>query len=263
MPLTFPSHLAPVLPLKLWRPHWFDGVALATGAVAPDVGYLFTGTRFDVGLRTHTLGGLLWWCLPVALAYAWIVRRVIAGIALHLPGERLFAWRDHAALAGVRHPWQVTVCSALIGAFSHVAGDRVTHTERWLRLLGIQDFHAATGIYWWLFSDLLSTVVGAAVVVALALRAARRQQIFDGVRPPAPPARPTVFWGVALPITAAGTLVLPGLPAAGVPAPAGVRLLHLAALALIAGAAAAGGLAPARPDLGPDDRLVENQRAAG
>lgn len=57
MPLTFPSHLAPVLPLKLWRPHWFDGVALATGAVAPDVGYLFTGTRFDLGLRTHTLAG--------------------------------------------------------------------------------------------------------------------------------------------------------------------------------------------------------------
>ncbi|SCE93868.1 protein of unknown function (DUF4184) [Micromonospora viridifaciens] len=263
MPLTFPSHLAPVLPLKLWRPRWFDGVALATGAVAPDVGYLFTGTRLDVGLRTHTLGGLLWWCLPVALAYAWIVRRVIAGIAVHLPGERLFAWRDHAALAGVRHPWQVTVCSALIGAFSHVAWDRVTHTERWLRLLGIQDFHAATGIHWWLFSDVLSTLVGAAVVVALALRAARRREIFDGVRPPAPPARPAVFWAVALPVTAAGALVLPGLPAADVPAPAGVRLLHLSALALIAGAAAAGGLTPARLDAGRGDRLAEQQRQAG
>ncbi|WP_309234012.1 DUF4184 family protein [Micromonospora sp. ATA51] len=87
MPLTFPSHLAPVLPLKLWRPHWFDGVALATGAVSPDVAYLFTGTRYDLGLRTHTLGGLLWWCLPVALGYTWIVRRTIAGIAVHLPAS--------------------------------------------------------------------------------------------------------------------------------------------------------------------------------
>ncbi|MEU3456156.1 DUF4184 family protein [Micromonospora sp. NPDC006766] len=263
MPLTFPSHLAPVLPLKLWRPAWFDGVALATGAVAPDVGYLFTGTRFDIGLRTHTLGGLLWWCLPIALAYAWIVRRVIAGIAVHLPGERLFAWRDHAALAGVRHSWQVTVCSALIGAFSHVAWDRVAHTERWPRLLGIPDFHAATGMPWWLFSDVVNSLAGAAVVVALAVRAARRRQIFDGVRPPAPPARPAVFWGVALPVTAAGVLVLPGLPAAAVPAPAGVRLLHLAALALIAGAAAAGGLTPTRPGPEPGDRPAERQRTAG
>ncbi|MGR6320850.1 DUF4184 family protein [Micromonospora soli] len=263
MPLTFPSHLAPVLPLKLWRPHWFDGVALATGAVAPDVGYLFTGTRFDLGLRTHTLGGLLWWCLPVALAYAWIVRRVIAGIAVHLPGERLFGWRDHAALGGVRHPWQVTVCSALIGAFSHVAWDRVTHTERWPRLLGIADFHAATGLYWWQFADVLGTLGGAAVVVALAVWGARRREIFDGVRPPAPPARPAVFWAVALSVTALGSLVLSGLPAAVVPAPAGVRLLHLSALALIAGAAAAGGLTPARRDAGRTDRLEDKQRQSG
>lgn len=27
MPLTFPAHQAPVLPLKLWRPPWFDATA--------------------------------------------------------------------------------------------------------------------------------------------------------------------------------------------------------------------------------------------
>lgn len=263
MPLTFPSHLAPVLPLKLWRPRWFDGVALATGAVAPDVGYLFNGTRFELGQRTHTLVGLLWWCLPVALAYAWIVRRVIAGIAVHLPGERLFGWRDHAALGGVRHPWRVTVCSALVGGFSHVAWDRVTHTERWLRLVGVEDFQAATGIPWWLLSDVVSTVAGAAVVVALAMRAARRREIFDGVRPPAPPARPVVFWAVALSVTALGGLLLPGLPAATVPAPSGVRLLHVAALALIVGAGAAGGLKPARAEPVRVERLDEEQRQIG
>ncbi|SCL36750.1 protein of unknown function [Micromonospora rhizosphaerae] len=260
MPLTFPSHLAPVLPLKLWRPRWFDGVALATGAVSPDVGYLFTGTGFDPGLRTHTLGGLLWWCLPVALAYAWIVRRVVAGIAVHLPGQRAFAWRDHAALGGVRHPWPVTAASALIGAASHVAWDRVTHTDGWLRLLGIEDFHVATGFYWWSVSDVLSTVVGAAVVVGLALRAARRHEIFDGVRPPAPPARPMLFWGVALAVSVAGAAVLPGLPYATLPAPGGVRLLHLAALALIAGAGAAGGLATDRRAAGRTNRLMRKQR---
>ncbi|MER6590916.1 DUF4184 family protein [Micromonospora purpureochromogenes] len=263
MPLTFPSHLAPVLPLKLWRPRWFDGVALATGAVSPDVAYLFTGTGIELGGHTHTAGGVLWWGLPVALAYAWIVRRTVAGIAVHLPGDRLFAWRDHAALGAVRHPWQVTVCSALIGAASHVLWDRATHTERWLRLVGIEDFHAHTGMYWWFFSDLVSTAVGGVVVVALALRAARRGEIFQGVRPLAPPARPAVFWAVALPVTAVGATVLPLLPAATVPAPAGVRLLHLAALALIAGAAAAGALSVGRTDPGRTGRFEEKQRQPG
>lgn len=263
MPLTFPSHLAPVLPLKLWRPRWFDGVALSTGAVAPDVGYLFTGTVLAPDLRTHTLGGLLWWCLPVALAYAWIVRRVIAGIAVHLPGQRLFGWPDHAALAGVRHPWQVTVCSALIGAFSHVAWDRVTHSDRWPRLLGIADFHALTGLYWWQLSDVTGTLGGGLLVAALAVRAARRHEIFEGVPPPGPPARPGVFWAVALAVTGLGALLLPGLPAATVPAPAGVRLLHLAAVALIAGAAAAGSLAPPPPEAVRSHRLEHKQRPSG
>ncbi|MGC5021820.1 DUF4184 family protein [Micromonospora sp. DT47] len=262
MPLTFPSHLAPVLPLKLWRPHWFDGVALATGAVSPDVAYLFTDTRFALDAGSHTLGGLIWWCLPVALCYAWIVRRTIAGIAVHLPAERAFGWRDHAALGTVRHPWQVTVCSALIGAGSHVAWDRVTHTERWLLALGV-DFHAATGMYWWFFSDLVSTVVGGAFVVGLALRAARRQQIFDGVRPPAPPTRPVVFWGVALAVTGVGATVLPVLPAATVPAPAGVRLLHLAALALIVGGWAASPPSPGPADGARTGRLEGKQRQTG
>ncbi|MGW5667639.1 DUF4184 family protein [Micromonospora sp. NPDC003776] len=259
MPLTFPSHLAPVLPLKLWRPGWFDGVALATGAVAPDVTYLFTGVSWSPDRRTHTVGGLLWWCLPVALAYAWLVRRVIAGVAVHLPGQRLFGWRDHAALGAVRHPWQVTVCSALIGAASHVGWDRITHSDRWPRLLGIADFHAATGLYWWQFADVLGSLGGGVVVLALAVHAARRREIFQGVRPPLPVARPVVFWRAALAVIALGGLALPALPLATDPAVGGVRLLHLAAVAMMVGAAAAGGLRPARPS----DRLDDKQRQVG
>ncbi|MFF5173811.1 DUF4184 family protein [Micromonospora sp. NPDC000089] len=262
MPLTFPSHLAPVLPLKLWRPHWFDGVALVTGAVAPDVAYLLTGTRLQFGVRAHTVGALLWWSLPVALCYAWIVRRTIAGIAVHLPGRRAFGWSDYAALGAVRHPWQVTVCSALIGAASHVAADRVTHSERWLLALGV-DFHAVTGIYWWSFADVVSSALGGVFVVGLALRAARRGQIFAGVRPPAPPARPVVFWATALAVTGVGATVLPVLPAATVPGAAGVRLLHLMALALLAGGWAASPPPPMPPAVADTGSLDHEQRRAG
>ncbi|MEV0001460.1 DUF4184 family protein [Micromonospora sp. NPDC050980] len=261
MPLTFPSHLAPVLPLKRWRPDWFDGVALATGAVAPDVCYLVSGTRFDLGMRTHTLGGLLWWCLPVALAYAWLVRRVVAGIAVHLPAPRLFGWPQYAALAGVRHPWQVTVCSALIGAFSHVAWDRVSHSERLPRLLGVADFHARTGLPWWQFADVVGSLGGGLLVVAVAVYAARRGEVFSGALPPAPVANPQAFWRVTLAVTALGALLLPGLPAATVAAPAGVRVLHLGALALMAGAAAARS-APS-PRGGRNRRLEDEQRPIG
>ncbi|MFF5265545.1 DUF4184 family protein [Actinomadura viridis] len=37
VPLTFPSHAAAVMPLKFWRPRWFDGVALVVGSTAPDL----------------------------------------------------------------------------------------------------------------------------------------------------------------------------------------------------------------------------------
>ncbi|MEU7905931.1 DUF4184 family protein [Actinoplanes sp. NPDC049118] len=37
--MTFSSHPAAVLQLKVWRPRWVDGVALAIGSMAPDLAY--------------------------------------------------------------------------------------------------------------------------------------------------------------------------------------------------------------------------------
>ncbi|MEV1143677.1 DUF4184 family protein [Micromonospora sp. NPDC049799] len=232
MPLTFPSHLAAVLPLKLWRPRWFDGVALCTGAVSPDVAYLLAGTPWEPP-RTHTLGGLLWWCLPVALGYAWLARRCAAVVAPHLPAGLTHRWPDLATLGAVRHPWLVTVGSAGIGALSHVGWDLVTHTD-WLRALGV-DWYASTGVHWWTVSDAASTVLGAVVVAGLARHVARRQ---DGVDPP-DSTRRMVSYAVAGVTLAVGMGVLPLLPAADQIAPTGVRLLHVMAAALLTGGIAA------------------------
>lgn len=44
MPMTVPTHPAAVVALKLWRPRWFDGVALVLGAAAPDLAYALDGS---------------------------------------------------------------------------------------------------------------------------------------------------------------------------------------------------------------------------
>ena len=56
MPLTLPTHPLAVAPLKLWRPRWFDGVALTLGAIAPDVPFALDG--YPVVVRpSFVLGG--------------------------------------------------------------------------------------------------------------------------------------------------------------------------------------------------------------
>jgi hypothetical protein len=233
VPLTFPSHFAPVLPLKLWRPRWFDGVALATGTVAPDVAYLAMGIRVELP-DTHSPAALLWWCLPVALAYAWIVRRSITTVAAHLPHP----WRAYGAVGQVRHASWITVSSALVGSASHIGWDWLTHTDGWIHdLFGI-DWYAATGVAWWSVSDLPSSVVGGVVAVALTVRIGRWLDLSDEARLPALPIRPRAFWTAASVTAAAGLAVLPFLPAAAFPAATGVRLLHLVAVALLTGALA-------------------------
>ncbi|HEY0696490.1 MAG TPA: DUF4184 family protein, partial [Micromonospora sp.] len=208
MPLTFPSHAAAALALKLWRPAWFDGVALVAGTVAPDVVYL-AAARFSAD--THSLPGLLWWCLPVAWAYTWLFRRTVAGVAANLPAGGRFGWSGYARLAGVRHPPLVTAGSALLGAVTHVGWDWLTHTDGWLRTLSGVDFHAATGVHWWTVSDLSSTALGGLAAVALAVPVGRWLAADGRARPDAP-RRPALFWTVAAAVAVAGAALVAVLP---------------------------------------------------
>jgi hypothetical protein len=235
VPLTFPSHLAPVLPLKLWRPRWFDGVALATGAVAPDVAYLAMGPDGQPFADTHTWPALFWWCLPVAVAYAWILRRVIGIAAAQLPGSRRFGWEAYGALAHTRHRWWISVISAVLGAASHIAWDWLTHTDGWLRYVFGVRWSDVTTVAWWTVSDLTSTAIGAAVVLIIAVRTGPRLAAHVTARPVTQSAvvRPRVFWATAGVVAAVGFSVTAFLPGAALPAATGVRLLHVAALALL------------------------------
>lgn len=178
MPLTFVSHQAPVLPLKLVAPKWFDGTALALGSMAPDLAFALNGT--PARLNGHQLWALLWFCLPVTLVLTWLMKRVIAGtLAPHLPRLGAFHLDDYGRLASWRLPadvrgWAVLLWSAFLGALSHVGIDSFTHGDRWVtRRVGVLDTYlfelpvhlTGKAVYVHDLLQLAGTVIGAAVTV--------------------------------------------------------------------------------------------------
>ncbi|MET8836371.1 DUF4184 family protein [Micromonospora sp. NPDC004540] len=220
MPLTFPSHAALPLPLKLWRPRWFDGVALVIGSAAPDLAYALDGSGLPVFPLSHQPAGLVLFCLPVTLLCAALVRRAAPAVAVHLPSRpAALALRDYGVLGVSRPRLAVSALSAVLAAATHQAWDRLTE-------------HAP------LF-DWASTVLGALAALALAAHIGRRGLLraWHG-EPRSAPARPRLFWSVAAAVSAAGAVVAAQLPGAFLPHTTGSRLIGALALGLMAGAGA-------------------------
>ncbi|SDS64406.1 DUF4184 family protein [Actinoplanes derwentensis] len=220
MPSTFPTHPAAILPLKLWRPRWFDGVALAIGAASPDIAYLVDGSHLPVWPLSHQWHGLILFCLPVTLLGCLLTRRAAPVVAAHLPAGGPFTLRDYGALSVSGHRWWITVLSALIGAASHVLLD---------------DLEQAVP-----FLEIPAHLAGLAGMLALAAVIGRRRLIhrWHGEAPTVP-RQPARFWFTAVAVTSPLVAVIPFLPAAFLPHTTGVRLLAALALGLLAGAAVA------------------------
>jgi hypothetical protein len=213
VPATLPTHPLAVLPLKLWRPRWFDGVALAVGATAPDIAYALGGALI---VRSHTVAAMFWWGLPVTVAVTWLIRLGAPTVAAHLPGSL----REFGALRRVRHPWWVTATSALLGDASHLLWDLVTHPDpevigAWRAVRDVSDYAAV------LLLPVFIWYVG------------RRHLIREWHGPaPAVPRRPLLFWSVAVEVFAAGAFVTGGLQYFG-PHVFIVRLIVSSVIALL------------------------------
>ena len=133
MPFTFFAHQVPVLPLKTWRPRWFDGTALVISSMAPDLAYAFGPTV----LHGHHLDGLFTICVPMTLTVTFVVRRFVADVAFAYLDHPRFQLADFRALATRRPPVWQTVISAVLGAGSHILLDSFTHDFGWgARVLG-------------------------------------------------------------------------------------------------------------------------------
>jgi len=241
LPATFPSHAAVVLPLKLWRPRRFDGVALVIGSTAPDLAYPFAAI---VDYPTvHSLPALFWWCLPVTLLLSWLVRWASPYVAAHLPAGGPLALADYGVLGQVRHRWYVVLWSAFVGAGSHLLWDGFTHspqTNGWaVARLPWLATDAVAGVPWFRLLQHGSSVVGAAVAIALFVHIGRRRLLrqWHG-EAPAVPRSPALFWSVAAAVLLSYPLSWPLLTHLYQPHVQGVRLLCLAGLGLLAGAAA-------------------------
>lgn len=143
MPLSFPSHQGLIAPL--WRrwPRYFDMPALFVGSAMPDVvDGLIGAYRGHLGQGIgHSLAGLFLLCLPLGVVL-WFGLHGLVRLAPAPSGNHFLfrAWRHgvasmHDALppgAFKRH-WRFVMVSLLIGAFSHLFFDLISHGGfRWL-----------------------------------------------------------------------------------------------------------------------------------
>ncbi|GIE99204.1 DUF4184 family protein [Paractinoplanes rishiriensis] len=231
MPLTLPTHPTAVVPLKLWRPRWFDGVALVVGAVAPDVGYVTYGITGET-VRTHNLLALLWWSLPVTFVAARLVRWAAPAVAANLPDAGVLRLRDYGVLGSVRHPWYVTAISALLGAFSHLAWDWFTHPGYFPSLQS----EVLPGWPWWGVLSDASNLAGFAGGTLLLLHVGRYRLLRKWHGPPARRRRqPVRFWTVVAVALGTGVTLVLARPVDWMAGQA-IRVMLVAAVAVLCAA---------------------------
>jgi hypothetical protein len=129
MPLTYVAHQVPALLLKLGRPRWFDGTALALGSMSPDWAYALEGSRYAVD--AHRGPALLLLAVPAAMGATLATRRLAPVAADYFPEVPGLPFRRLRSLGARRPPLCTTLISAFLGVMTHVGWDTFTHPGQW------------------------------------------------------------------------------------------------------------------------------------
>jgi hypothetical protein len=130
LPWIVPSHQAPALALKHWKPRLFSGFGLVLGSLAPDLEFIL---RLDGQcFVSHTLLGQLTFTVPMVLVLyvlsaelvvPWIARYLSSGPPLHVE-----------ALSSLRRPrgrgWLTVAFSGFVGGLTHLFLDGFTHGDQ-------------------------------------------------------------------------------------------------------------------------------------
>ena len=203
MPLTFLSHQAAVLPLKIAAPRATSGTALVIGSMAPDVEYLLRG--YPTSVISHTWTGQLTFCLPVSIVLFLIVTRLVAEpAAANAPDWGQLRLEDYALLrqqpSSVLH-WGIVALSALAGSASHVLLDAADV------IIGGAPYHALNASLAWVLANVGFWGVLAAITIGIMryigrhrlLRRGAAQRTTAGTQAarirPAGPRCAGAFWG--------------------------------------------------------------------
>ncbi len=133
VPFTLLAHQLPVVPLK-WRwPRVFSAAGLCVGSVVPDLEHLLHW-RHPAGF--HTGLGVFWACLPIGLGLLGLSDGLV-GPALAKVWPR--GWARTFGVLGKALPragagmgaWGRVAASIVVGAWTHLLLDDVTHAEGW------------------------------------------------------------------------------------------------------------------------------------
>jgi len=125
VPFPLLAHQVVVLPLKLWRARWIDTTALVLGSIAPDLQNFATVARTDIG---HSLRGQFVFCLPLTMILVVWIGALRLGDVFASRFSPRGAWLAGAATDAVTPVGFLrAITSALVGSFSHLALDALTH----------------------------------------------------------------------------------------------------------------------------------------
>jgi uncharacterized membrane protein YfcA len=129
MPFTF-AHPAAILPLR--RSRFLQTVPLIIGSMVPDAPYFFPWRVAKYFLETHTLNSSFLVDVPMGMAFLVATLLLKEPLTILLPArarwtclrsiERFYARPLH---------WPIALFSILIGAWTHIAWDSVTHQTGW------------------------------------------------------------------------------------------------------------------------------------
>lgn len=128
MPFTF-AHPAIILPFNYCSKRYFSLTGLVTGSLAPDFEY-FLRMRIK-GVYGHTLSGMFWFDLPLAILLAFIFHNIVRNqLIIHLPSFLIARFQRYTAFDWNKRftrSWFVIIISTLLGISSHLFWDSFTH----------------------------------------------------------------------------------------------------------------------------------------
>jgi hypothetical protein len=166
--MPFPlAHPAAVLPLRRYCPQRFSFPALVIGSLSPDLGYWSGPLQLGV-FSHHFLAGSFGFCLPMGLLLMLLFYLVRRPVIQHLPARHRQIFEPLC-----RRPSGslfVIVVSLLIGAWTHILLDSITHEDGWIvERPPILDTNMAAGGHQIRVCDLLYAVCTFAGVACVAL----------------------------------------------------------------------------------------------